>query len=477
MKKTLRLFSMLWAGTESSFDAYCVAKMNAGTGYVRDPESTPSTPTSSTDPDPVPALLTIDGPLAIVTVHGTLTNEDNWWNEFAGLVSYNDIRAALYYAGTHQDKIKEVLLDVSSPGGTVYGVMDAAQAVANLADIMPVTMFSDSVVASGAYWSLAAPAAERYISPVATAGSIGVLFIHQEYSQAAAEAGFTFTVFRSGKYKALGNSVEPLSETAKKEIQEQVAYTSSVFEGDVAEYLEVSAEVVASQMGQGRTFIGQQAVDVGLVDGISNFDDVVAAIHARIQYDEILVKESGGNNMKKKKLSLAAFQALAASGADLTQVDVEPVVTITEPVIETPATVVESTVVVATPLPELVTESQVVALLKEQLKEKETALFEAMTEVKDLKAKTGCLDGLKKVAAMAINNMLIALGGTATVDLDAADAGALLAQHVLVSEKFTKEFKVGGVGSAEASIIESPEPKAKPTRMEAAQSTKVVNLK
>ena len=197
MKNNMKTFSALWAGTQESFDAYCSAHMESSS-YVKEQHAI-----VQDDEDNYPELFSLDNGVGIITIHGTLTNEDNWWNKWAGLVSYNEIREAVYYA-VASNQVKEILLDVSSPGGSVFGVMDAAQAIANAASLKPVVAFSDSVVASGGYW-LIAPATEKYISKVATAGSIGVIYVHREFSKAAEEAGYTYTVFRSGKFKALGH--------------------------------------------------------------------------------------------------------------------------------------------------------------------------------------------------------------------------------------------------------------------------------
>lgn len=472
-KKYSKTTSMLWAGTPESFEAYCEAISLAGSGYTM-----PANPEDD-DEDEIPSLLTMDGSLAIITVHGTLTNEDSWWNEYRGLVSYNSIRQAVYYAAT-SEKVDEILLDVASPGGTVYGVMDAAQAVANAAAMKPVTMFSDSVVASGAFWALAAPAAERYISAAATAGSIGVLNIHQEISKMLEEAGVSTTIFRSGKYKALGLPYEPLSALAKEEIQGRADYLSGIFEKDVSEYLGVSEEIVASKMGQGRVFIGQQAVDVGLVDGISNFDDVVAAIHARIRID----KETGGKDMKKK-VSLAAFQALAASGGNVAAVEVETPVTPTAEELAAAAAAEAATTTTTTEelaaaaaeaakTPEVPAESEVVKLLKEQLAARDEALMAAKIENKQLTDKVADLPALMAVITAATNNMIIALGGSADPSLDKMDAKALLVQYESVKGRLM-QLPVGGAASPHAESAEDVVD-AKPTRKAVAQN-KVVNIK
>jgi ClpP class serine protease len=104
-----------------------------------------------------------------------------------------------------------------------------------------------------------------------------VLATHVEYSKAMAAQGETATVIRSGKYKALGTSVEPLSALAKAELQAGVDAAAAVFAGRVATYRGVSLAAV-EKMGQGRVFFGQAAADVGLVDGITTLGAVIAGL-------------------------------------------------------------------------------------------------------------------------------------------------------------------------------------------------------
>jgi len=155
-----RTFSMFWAGDAEAFNSYVAAQMNAGS-YVSNP--------SHKEEDQLPDLLSIDAAgLGLVEIKGVLTNEDNWWNSYEGLVSYNEIRDAVNTAAALPE-VKEILVDISSPGGSVNGVLDAVEAISNANALKPLTVYSDSVMTSGGYW-LAAPAAEKYISPIATAG-------------------------------------------------------------------------------------------------------------------------------------------------------------------------------------------------------------------------------------------------------------------------------------------------------------------
>jgi hypothetical protein len=62
-------------------------------------------------------------------------------------------------------------------------------------------------------------------------------------------------------------------------MQDQVDYTYSLFVSAVAQQRGVSEDTVLKDMADGRIFIGQQAIDAGLVDGVSTIDALVQQLN------------------------------------------------------------------------------------------------------------------------------------------------------------------------------------------------------
>lgn len=462
---------ILWAGSEESFDEYLAAREHwsaqtpeqAGVVLTeRDAEKADS---------PLPRLLSISDGVGVISINGTLVSEDNWWNRFAGFISYNEIRAAALEALTNPS-VKEVLLDIASPGGAVAGILDAVESLSALAKAKRVTAYTDSVAHSGGYW-LFSTARSRFASPVASVGSIGVIFIHTEFSRMDKAEGITRTVFRAGKYKALANPVEPLSKLAEEEINSRLDHLYGVFVQSVADNLGVTYQIVDERMAQGRTFIGTQAVDAGLIDDVSNFDKVYAAIVTR-------AAKQGDASMKTSRYTKGALQAAAASGAisaeELEKAlaaaaeDGEDVTTgePMEPQAQEPEGAEdqepdvgegaegaedEPAVEGAEDEPTAEDDSSVVVLQK-QLDAANDKLVDAKVEIKTLQTQveelTKVVDPLKLIVAESVNTMLVALGQAADGKLSEADAKVVLSRHEAVAAQFVEAFKVGGVGSVEA---------------------------
>ena len=99
-------------------------------------------------------------------------------------------------------------------------------------------------------------------------------------SKAQAAAGVKTTEIFAGQYKRIASNYAPLSKEGRQTMQDQVDYTYSLFVGAVAKHRGVSTDVVLQDMADGRIFIGQQAIDAGLVDGVSTLELLVAQLNA-----------------------------------------------------------------------------------------------------------------------------------------------------------------------------------------------------
>ena len=107
-----------------------------------------------------------------------------------------------------------------------------------------------------------------------------VVATHTDISKAQAAAGVKTTEIFAGQYKRIASNYAPLSKEGRQTMQDQVDYTYSLFVGAVAKHRGVSTDVVLQDMADGRIFIGQQAIDAGLVDGVSTLELLVAQLNA-----------------------------------------------------------------------------------------------------------------------------------------------------------------------------------------------------
>jgi capsid assembly protease len=173
------------------------------------------------------------------------------------------------------ESISSILLDIDSPGGSVYGVSELAAEIRGSAK--PVTAIANSLAASAAYW-LGTACAEFFVTPGGEVGSIGVWQAHEDWSKALAEAGVDISLISAGKYKTEGHPYGPLPQEARDFMQSRVDDYYGMFTRDVAKGRNVSVEQVRGGMGQGRVLGATQAKAEAMVDGVMTFDQVVRRI-------------------------------------------------------------------------------------------------------------------------------------------------------------------------------------------------------
>lgn len=477
MSKTI-LQDLVWAGTESSLqtfldiDAAIDEKLYAGP------------PASEGEEDNSPYLLDKRGSVGVVSVRGPLINRDNRVTRAFGISTYPAIREAVMAAATDPE-ITHILMDIESGGGAVNGVADVANLVSTVnSRIKPVTSFTDGSMASAAYW-IGCSAGSVYSSKTSTVGSIGVIATHMEQSKALKDEGIGVTVMRAGKYKALANSVEPLSDAAKAQIQEQLDGAYTVFVQHVADARNVSYDMADKNMAQGREFFGASAVAAGLVDGIETFD----SLFSKLSQDTIDKRAHVVNNSQQfrftgqsgsSEVTMAGRQALTeqqiAALAESAGAAEEAAASMEAPAVEAAAAQDAEGVAAPSDSAPHAGNDQLVSYLQAQVKERDDALVQARVQVatltESLAASEAVVGDLAAIAAKSLNNMQVALGGAA-LDLSAQSPLAVITEHKRVSAQFLSKFKAGGVAAVDAANAEVKEPVLDPLHMARIAATRV----
>lgn len=212
---------------------------------------------------------------AIIPIEGVISKQPSLFQAVCGGVSTNQLGAKLEEA-LADPAVDRIIFAVDSPGGTVDGTKALGDAIYAARGKKPMVAWVDGLAASAAYW-LCSAADEVYLKDTTSfAGSIGVIATHVDISGAEAQAGVKTTEITAGKYKRPDSSYAPLTEEGRASIQDRVDALYSVFLGDVARNRGVDPEQAHERMADGRVFMGQAAVDAGLVDGVATWAEMIA---------------------------------------------------------------------------------------------------------------------------------------------------------------------------------------------------------
>lgn len=220
----------------------------------------------------------VDG-VAVLPVEGVIAKRMGMFTRISGGASTQfleqQFRQALADPGAHS-----ILLQVDSPGGAASGIQELATLIAGARGAKPVAAWTDGLMASAAYW-LSSAVDQIYISGDTTmVGSIGVVTKHVDVSKAEERLGVKTTEIYAGKYKTLGSMYQPLDDDARAELQRMVDAIYGIFVDAVAANRGVDSQTVLDKMAEGRIFLGRDAIDAGLVDGVATLDQVIADLGA-----------------------------------------------------------------------------------------------------------------------------------------------------------------------------------------------------
>jgi signal peptide peptidase SppA len=215
------------------------------------------------------------GAIAVLPLYGVVVQRANLMDDVCGpgATSTQQFAGALREA-LADESIGSILIDIDSPGGSVYGVAELAEEIYQARAKKPVVAIANSLSASAAYW-IGCSASEFYVTPGGEAGSIGVWQAHQDYSIALEAEGVKTTLISAGKYKVEGNPYQPLDAEAQGFMQSRVNDYYQAFTKGVARGRGVGIAQVRDGMGQGRVLGADAALAEKMVDGIATFDEVV----------------------------------------------------------------------------------------------------------------------------------------------------------------------------------------------------------
>ena len=215
------------------------------------------------------------GGIAVLPLYGIVTQRGNMVDDVSGPGTASTQQFSnLLRAALQDETVSQILIDIDSPGGSVYGVAELADEIVSARAQKPVVAIANSLAASAAYW-IGCSASEFYVTPGGEVGSIGVWQAHQDYSKAMDEAGVKTTLISAGKFKVEGNPYAPLDEEAQGFMQSRVDDYYAAFTKAVAKGRGVPISQVRDGMGQGRVLGADAALASSMVDGIATFDDVV----------------------------------------------------------------------------------------------------------------------------------------------------------------------------------------------------------
>ena len=390
------------------------------------------------------------GNTGIISIRGGMTESTDLFDVlFGGTVGYDAIVTALSNLSENED-ISQIVMAFNSPGGSAAGVDDVANAIMDVDRNKPV--YAHGTALSAAYW-LATSARSFSAARLDEVGSVGAIAQFTSIAKMLEEQGIETYVSRAGKDKALLSSREPISEEAKRMLDEKTSYLHGAFIQAVMENRPSLSSRPQSRWATGKTFYAPQAIEEGLIDGptvsLSNF---LAKLHTQ---------SIEANSMKRRPIVLSeSARAALAAGATLPEPELtdqqadpqlsdepvkKPAESSAQPSESTPAEPNTELKAEASDEPQAAPEAadSLSAFLKESLKEKESQISLLTKENLKLEDKVEKLSNvesaLRPIVVHSCQKLQVALSQPAS-DFGGFDISMLAKTHKDLLKAFEERY-------------------------------------
>ncbi|MCX6690797.1 MAG: signal peptide peptidase SppA [Methanoregula sp.] len=171
------------------------------------------------------------------------------------------------------ETIKGVILRINSPGGSVPPSQEIFEEVKKLRGKKKVYVSMGTVCASGGYY-IATAGEKIYAMPSTITGSIGVIMEQVVIEDLLKKVGLQPNTMKAGNFKDVGSPFRKMKVEERKYFQEILNTIHTQFINTVATQRKIPMND-AIKLSDGRIYLGQQAMDLKLIDRIGTFYDTV----------------------------------------------------------------------------------------------------------------------------------------------------------------------------------------------------------
>lgn len=219
--------------------------------------------------------LAVSG-IAVLPLVGILSPRESFFS-----ATSLDWFSSTFLQALRDPNVLAIVLDVDSPGGSVFGVDELSERIFESRKIKPVVAVANNIMASAAYW-IASAAEKVFVSPSGLVGSVGVIAHHEEFSEQLKMMGVGIETVVAGKFKDEMSPLRPLELSAREHLQNQVDSYYSMFLKAVARNRGVSVSDVRGGYGEGRVLTSGAARASGLVDRVQTLQATLDGLSARV---------------------------------------------------------------------------------------------------------------------------------------------------------------------------------------------------
>lgn len=207
--------------------------------------------------------------VAVLYAEGEITDEIG-----EGIVGKDMLKVVKKIA--KDDEVKAVVLRVNSPGGSANASEQIWHAMTTLqAKGLPVVVSMGDYAASGGYY-ISSEADFIYAEPNTLTGSIGIFGTIPNLKKIREKVGLDIDAVNTHEHSGLETNMiyQGMNPSEQKLMQDMVERGYDLFTRRCSEGRHMPQEQIKA-IGEGRVWLGTDALEIGLVDALGNIDDAV----------------------------------------------------------------------------------------------------------------------------------------------------------------------------------------------------------
>ena len=209
-----------------------------------------------------------NGTIAVIYAEGSILYDPTDVTE--GVITPDNILQKIEKAMKTKN-LKGIVLRVNSGGGSALASEIIYQELTKLNIPIYVSM-SDTTASGGYYISMAGN--KVFANNATITGSIGVVSMLPKFNNAQNKYGVHSNSVSKGKYSEIYDSFEPLSEESRAKISQSMQETYKEFKSRVSKNRKIDENTLEGY-AQGKIWLGDEAKNINLIDGIASLDEVI----------------------------------------------------------------------------------------------------------------------------------------------------------------------------------------------------------
>ena len=209
-----------------------------------------------------------NGTIAVIYAEGSILYDSSDITE--GVITPDNILQKVEKA-MQTKNLKGIVLRVNSGGGSALASEIIYQELVKLKIPIYVSM-SDTTASGGYYISMAGN--KVFANNATITGSIGVVSMLPKFYNAQDKYGIHSNSISKGRYSDINDSFSPLSEESRTKISQSMQETYKEFKSRVSKNRKLDENTLETY-AQGKIWLGDEAKNINLIDGIASLDEVI----------------------------------------------------------------------------------------------------------------------------------------------------------------------------------------------------------